>query len=79
MANKKNSDAGDPLDGGWGWLIVTGFGLSQLIGVGFNRSFSIIYQQLIIRYNQSAAATSWVNSIFGCTKYATSELIETLC
>ena len=76
MANRKKTDDGDHLDGGWGWLIVAGYGHSQLIGVGFNRSFSIIYQQLIIRYDQSAAATSWVNSIFCCTKYATSEHIK---
>ena len=79
MAVKRKSEKGEAPDGGWGWLIIAGFGVSQLIGVGFNRSFSIIYQQLMLRYGQSAAATSWVNSLYHCTKYASSKYCLRSC
>ena len=65
---------GTPLDGGWGWMTVIGFGMSQVIGVGFLRGgSSIIYQQVIIRYGKSAAETAWVFALYNSTRYLLSK------
>ncbi len=31
-------------DGGWGWALVAGFFVSQLIGVGFMKNYSLVHR-----------------------------------
>ncbi len=65
---------GTPLDGGWGWMTVLGFGISQVIGVGFLRGgLSIIYQQFIIRYSKSDTETAWVFALYNATRFLLSK------
>ena len=48
------------LEGGWGWWVVVGSALSHFFIVGTPRSFGIFYEELLVRYQRSAAETAWV-------------------
>ena len=57
-----------PMDGGWGWMCVVGLFIHCFILVGTGRSFTIVYVELIDRYNKSAVATSVIASIRGTSR-----------
>lgn len=68
-----------PPDGGWGWVVVFACSVSFFVAGGFGRSFTLIYQELIIKFGQSASSTATVVAIFGAVKLCSSPLVGMLC
>ena len=55
-------------DGGWGWVVSFGSALSHFLVVGIGRSFGLFYLTLLDMFQDSAAATSLVVSIYNTTR-----------
>ena len=73
MAEKKSKKAINtmalatpaPLDGGWAWMVVVGCGLVLIIMSGFGRAYTLIYKELLNRYEETDVKTSAVSAING--------------
>lgn len=68
-----------PPDGGWGWFVVVGAMLGHLLIVGSARGFGIFYVALIEKFQQSAAATSLVPSLFNFLRMASGKASSMNC
>lgn len=55
-------------DGGYGWFVVLGAAIVFFIGAGFAKSFTLVYQQLLIKFKGGATATAWVQASNGLVK-----------
>ena len=62
-----------PPDGGWGWVVVGGCFIAFFLGGGLSRSFTLIYQHMLVVFGQSAAATSATAALFGSVKMCSSK------
>ncbi len=51
-------------DGGWGWVCVAGGSICFFVLGGFPMSFSLIYQQLLQRFQCSQTEASWVYALY---------------
>ena len=54
----------DNKDGGWGWMVVLGSFLCQLIADGCAFSFGILYVELLDYFGESKSKTAWIGSLF---------------
>ena len=52
-------------EGGWGWMIVAGCFLNQLLFEGLVRCYGFMYLALQDRFHESAIMTSWIQAGFG--------------
>ncbi|XP_064649546.1 monocarboxylate transporter 13-like [Lineus longissimus] len=52
-----------PPDGGWGWFCVIGCALMHTFLIGTERTFGLLYLELVDKFNESAALTAWVGSL----------------
>ena len=69
----------EPPDGGWGWVIVLGVGMALGINAGFNKSVTLFYEQVLMRFRGSAAVTAGLTSTAGTLRMVLSMfLISTL-
>ena len=69
----------EPPDGGWGWVIVVGISIGLGINTGFNKSVSLFYEQVLMRFGQSAAVTAGLISTAGTLRMVLSMfLISTI-
>ena len=68
-------DTNSPVDSSYSWFVVVLVGISFLIGAGFFRSFTLVYQKLLIRFNQGATLTAWVSAMYGCVKLCSSKSV----
>ena len=62
-----------PPDGGWGWVVVLACSVSFFVAGGFGRSFTLIYQELLAKFGESASSTATVAAVFGAVKLCSSE------
>ena len=53
-----------PLDGGWAWMVVIGSGINIAICLGFVNAYSMIYQAILLRFQESDFKTSLCQTIF---------------
>ena len=63
-----------PIDSCYSWFVVLLVGTSFFIGAGFFRSFTLVYHQLLLRYDQGATLTALVAGLCGCAKLCSSKL-----
>ena len=69
----------EPPDGGWGWVIVVGISIGLGINTGFNKSVSLFYQQVLMRFGRSAVVTAGLISTAGTLRMVLSMfLISTI-
>ena len=54
-------------EGGWGWVCVAAMSFVGLLTRGTTSSFSLIYQQLRLKFNSTAAETGWAYSTYTMT------------
>ncbi|OWA53354.1 putative Monocarboxylate transporter 7 [Hypsibius exemplaris] len=52
-----------PPDGGWGWFVVLGCFLMNLIVNGFSYSFGVVFMELLEKYDRTSAEIAWVYSL----------------
>ncbi|XP_055328719.1 monocarboxylate transporter 12-like [Paramacrobiotus metropolitanus] len=52
-----------PPDGGWGWFVVLGCFLMNLIVNGTSYSFGVIFMELLANYERTSADIAWVYSL----------------
>ena len=57
---RRRAGISEPPDGGWGWVCVFGWALLWFIHGGILRTFSLIHEELRMRYNASASQAAWV-------------------
>ena len=67
------------LEGGWGWWVVFGSALSHFFIVGTPRSFGIYYEELLVRYERSAAETAWVIALSNTVRMLFGRWNDTIC
>ena len=60
-------------DSSYAWVQVFAAGLIFLIIPGINRSFGLIYEQLLLKYQRSDTVTSWVPSVHGISEMCSSK------
>ena len=53
-----------PPDGGWGWVVVAGSFVCQLLADGCAFSFGVIFVELLDYFGESKGKTAWVGSLF---------------
>ncbi|CAK8690011.1 unnamed protein product [Clavelina lepadiformis] len=53
----------EPPDGGWGWIIVAGVWLDNVLVIGMLKSFGVLFPAFRSYFEENAAAISWINSI----------------
>lgn len=64
MAQMKVKEApGGPPDGGWGWVLVAAFYVSNSLIYGLMRVFGIFFVEFVQYFDESAQAISWISSI----------------
>ncbi len=61
------------LDGGWGWNVLIGATVIHAWVGGHNFSFTLFYLEMLRRFEQSAAKTSFVMALFGAVKLFSSK------
>ncbi len=61
------------LDGGWGWNVLIGATVIHAWVGGHNFSFTLFYMEMLRRFEQSAAKTSFVMALFGAVKLFSSK------
>ena len=61
-----------PIDSCYSWFVILLVGTSFLLGAGFFRSFTLVYQKLLLRYDQGATLTALVAGLHGCIKLCSS-------
>ena len=62
-----------PVDHGYAWLISLAAGVSFFIGAGFIKSYTMVYDQLLMKFDESATATAFVSSLHGGVKMCSSK------
>ena len=62
-----------PVDHGFAWIIALAAGVSFFIGAGFYKAYTLVFEQLLLMFNQSATATSLVSSLHGGIKMCSSK------
>ena len=73
--NKRIVDPKSPLDHGYAWVVCLAAGMSIYVGAGMNKSFTLVYEQLLNMFGHSATLTSLVGSLHLGIKLSSSELI----
>ena len=53
-----------PLDGGWGWVIVTGAAVKVGLSHGFSKAYTLIYDDMLTRFGETDFNTSLIMTIF---------------
>ena len=61
-------------DSRFGWFQVLAAGITFFMLPGVTRSFSLLYEQLIERFQRSDSITAWVPSVHGTVKMCSSKL-----
>jgi len=56
--------AQEKLDGGWGWMVVFGCAFMHFLFGGFERSFGVVYVQLLDRFEISATVAAVMGGMF---------------
>jgi hypothetical protein len=61
-----NSDSEwpEPLDGGYGWLVVVASFFAHLIADGCGFSFGVFFVELVEVFQETRSTTAWVGSLF---------------
>ncbi|OWF37861.1 monocarboxylate transporter 5-like [Mizuhopecten yessoensis] len=54
----------EPPDGGWGWLVVLGAFIINVITDGCSYSFGVLFTNLIEYFHESRSKTAWIGSVF---------------
>ena len=67
------SRRGSPVDHGYAWLIALASGVSFFMGAGFIKSYTMVYEQLLLKFGESATATAVVSSLHGGVKMCSSQ------
>ncbi|XP_063236931.1 uncharacterized protein LOC134539120 isoform X2 [Bacillus rossius redtenbacheri] len=52
-----------PPDGGWGWVVVFASFMIHIVTDGVTYSFGVFYEQFLVYFKESKAATAWIASI----------------
>ena len=73
MKLEKDNEPPEPPDGGWGWIVILAASVAFFVAGGFGRSFTLIYQELITMFGQSATSTASVAALFGAVKLCSSK------
>ncbi len=60
---------------GYGWVVVAGAVLSQLLIFGYGRQFGVFYIHFLEEFHKSAAETAWVGALFQVSSQILGELI----
>ena len=58
-----NTPARSP-DGGYGWVVVASAFFTFCISDGFAFAFGVLYEELLVIFQQSRSATAWIPSLF---------------
>ncbi|XP_033737329.1 monocarboxylate transporter 12-like [Pecten maximus] len=53
-----------PPDGGWGWFVVLGAFIINVITDGCSYSFGVLFTNLIEYFHESRSKTAWIGSVF---------------
>ncbi len=65
-------------DPGYGWVVVAGATLSQLLIFGYGRQFGVFYIHFLEEFQKSAAETAWVGALFQVSSQILGEVINCL-
>lgn len=52
-----------PPDGGWGWLVLCGSMLVNILIPGTIKSFGVLFVEFIEAFNATPAAAAWIPSL----------------
>lgn len=66
-----------PIDHGFAWVIAFSAGVAFFIGAGFVKAYTLVFEQLLLLFNESATATSLVSALHGGVKMCSSEYSTT--
>jgi len=59
----------EPLDGGWGWVVVVSSFLIHFIADGIVYTFGLFYHELLIYFGSSKGSTAWIPSLLNGMTY----------
>lgn len=62
--DESDDDIIKPPDGGWGWFVVFGAFIINVITDGCSYSFGILFTNLIEYFHESRSKTAWIGSVF---------------
>lgn len=65
-------------DGGWGWFVLLGAFVINIVVGGTSFSFGVMYVHLLKEFQQSKSATAWVASILYCVSLLLGPVASTL-
>ena len=68
-----------PLDGQWGWMIVLGASLGHFFLVGLARTMGVFFVYWVDRFEGTAAATAWVQSLFNTVRMVIGKSLSDHC
>lgn len=67
-SDSDSSDADDiALDGGWGWMVVFGAFVINVITDGCSYSFGVLFTHLVDYFHANRSSTAWVGSVFNAS------------
>ncbi|XP_011499502.1 PREDICTED: monocarboxylate transporter 13 [Ceratosolen solmsi marchali] len=70
----------EPLDGGYGWVVVFGAFFVQFWVAGLVKSYGVLYVEVMERFNDSSASVaSWIPAILACLCLALAPITSMLC
>lgn len=78
MPNQDQKARAKPPDGGFGWILVFASSLGHATLIGFEKTKTLYFQQLLSRYGQSTTATAWCISLGDALRFLFSKKANTI-
>lgn len=63
-SSSTNTPANTEVDGGWGWMVVFGAFMINVITDGCSYSFGVLFTHLVDYFQANRSSTAWVGSVF---------------
>ncbi|XP_074044480.1 monocarboxylate transporter 5 isoform X3 [Macrotis lagotis] len=69
----------EPLDGGWGWMIVFHFFLVNMILMGLTKTFAIFFVVFQEEFGDTSEHIGWIGSLLSSLRFLTAPLAAIFC
>ncbi|XP_072500387.1 monocarboxylate transporter 5 isoform X1 [Notamacropus eugenii] len=79
LKGTKSNPYTEPLDGGWGWMIVFHFFLVNMLLMGLTKTFAIFFVVFQEEFGDTSEHIGWIGSLLSSFRFIAAPLAATFC